>query len=226
MKKLVTAMILVVMLGVPRLVSAQSESGKCFDHLSVALNVSSIGPGLELAAPLGSHFALRAGFTTLPFGFSYDYNKKGLEVEADADVKLMNGNILADWFPFRNAPFHLTAGLYMGNTGIEAEGHSNKSFEIGGTIIEPDAQGTIHAKLKTNAVKPYFGLGFGRSIPRSRFGFKMEVGAMYHGTPKIETNGTGYVGDAAGEEVSKITESITKWKFYPVLSFQLVYRIF
>lgn len=226
MKKLVVAVILSVMAGVPRFAGAQSESGKCFDHLSVALNVSSAGPGLELAAPLGSQFALRAGFTTLPFGFSYDYDKKGLEVKADADVKLMNGNILADWFPFRKAPFHLTAGLYMGNTGIEATGHSNQAFEIGGTLIRPDEQGAIQAKLKTNAVKPYFGLGFGRSIPRSHFGFKMELGAMYHGAPKIETNGTGYVGEVVGDEVSKITEDITKWKFYPVLSFQLVYRIF
>lgn len=226
MKRLAIAVILLVISGVPRLVGAQSESGNCFDHLSVALNVSSMGPGLELATPLGSHFALRAGFTTLPFNFSYDYDKKGLEVEADAKVKLMNGNILADWFPFRKVPFHLTAGLYVGNTGIDATGHSNKAFEIGGTVIEPDEQGYIDAKLKTNVAKPYFGLGFGRSIPRSRFGFKMEVGAMYHGTPTIETNGTGYVGDVAGDEINKITESITKWKFYPVLSFQLVYRIF
>ncbi len=226
MKKLVAAAILLMMAIVPRMAGAQSESGKCFDHLSVALNVSTLGPGLEFAAPLGSHFALRAGFTTLPFNFTYDYDKKGLEVEADAKVKLMNGNMLADWFPFQKVPFHLTAGLYMGNTGIDATGHSNKAFEIGGTVIEPDEQGMIVAKLKTNTVKPYFGLGFGRSIPRSHFGFKMEVGAMYHGTPKIETSGTGYVGDVTGDEVNKITESLTKWKFYPMLSFQLVYRIF
>ena len=226
MKKILFAVCLLAAFLRPAPVAAQSPEGKCFDHFAVSLNVSSIGPGLELAAPLGSHFALRAGFTTLPFSFTYDYEKKGLTVEADAKVKLMNGNILADWYPAPSFPFHLTAGLYMGNTGIDATGRSNKPFEIAGTVIQPDEQGYVAAQLKTNVAKPYFGIGFGRSIPRSRFGFKVEAGAMYHGTPKIETDATGYVGNVAGEEVNKITESLTKWKFYPVLSFQLVYRIF
>lgn len=226
MKNVLLIVGLAAALGRPAAVEAQSADGKCFDHFAVSLNVSSVGPGLELAAPLGSHFALRAGFTTLPFSFTYDYNKKGLTVEADAKVKLMNGNILADWYPSQSFPFHLTAGLYVGNTGIDATGYSNKPFEIAGTVIEPDEQGYVAAQLKTNVAKPYFGIGFGRSIPRSRLGFKVEAGAMYHGTPQIETDAAGYVGDVAGEEVNKITASLTKWKFYPVLSFQLVYRIF
>lgn len=226
MKNLLLLVCMLACIGKPASVKAQSEEGKCFDHFSVALNVSSVGPGLELSTPLGSHFALRAGFTTLPFNFTYDYNKGDLTVEADAKVKLMNGNILADWYPAKSFPFHLTAGLYVGNTGIDATGRSNRPFEIAGTVINPDEQGYVEAQLKTNVAKPYFGFGFGRSIPRSRLGFKVEVGAMYHGTPKIETDATGYVGDVAGDEVSKISESLTKWKFYPVLSLQLVYRIF
>lgn len=226
MKKTLLLLSLIAWIGKPAFVQAQSEDGKCFDRFAVSLNVSSVGPGLELATPLGSHFALRAGFTTLPFNFTYDYDKKGLTVEADAKVKLMNGNVLADWFPSTSFPFHLTAGLYVGNTGVDATGHSNQPFEIAGTVIEPDAQGYVQAQLKTNVAKPYFGFGFGRSIPRSRFGFKVEAGAMYHGTPKIETDATGYVGDFTGDEVNKISESVTKWKFYPVLSLQLVYRIF
>ena len=50
-------------------ISAQ-ETVKAFEHLSMGLEVSTTGIGLELATPLSSNFALRGGFSLLPF--SYD----------------------------------------------------------------------------------------------------------------------------------------------------------
>lgn len=225
MKKLLL-LILVVSgsLGFSRNADAQEDT-KFLDHLSVALNVSTAGPGLELATPINKHFALRAGFNVLPFSFPYDYSSGDLTLDVKAKVKLLNGNVLADWFPFEKAPFHLTAGLFLGSTEISAAGHSTEAFELGGWLIQPDEMGNIDVKIKGAPVKPYLGLGYGRSIPNSRFGFKMELGAMYHGSPKVTAGATGMISDTAGE-AQKVQDNLKDYYLYPVLSFQLVYKIF
>lgn len=223
-KFLFITLFLAGILGKQEYASAQ-EDVKFFDHLSVALNVSTAGPGLELATPINEHFALRAGFNVLPFSFPYDYNSGDLSLNVKAKVKLLNGNVLADWFPFEKAPFHLTAGLFLGNTEINAAGHSTEAFELGGWLIQPDEMGNIDVKIKGAPVKPYLGLGYGRSIPNSRFGFKVELGTMYHGSPKVTAGATGMISDTAGE-AQKVQDNLKDYYLYPVLSFQLVYKIF
>ena len=81
-------------------------------------------------------------------------------------------------------------------------------------------------------VKPYFGLGFGRTIPKNRVGFRCDLGAIYQGDiiassdnireksvniHKIDFSET-------GEEA--IMDVVRALKWYPMLSFTLSYRIF
>lgn len=223
-KLLLLALVVSGSLGFARSADAQEET-KFLEHLSVALNVSTVGPGLELATPINDHFALRAGFNVLPFSFPYDYSSGDLSLHVKAKVKLLNGNVLADWFPFKKVPFHLTAGVFLGNTGINAAGHSTAPFELGGWLIQPDEMGNLDVKIKGAVAKPYLGLGYGRSIPNSRFGFKVELGAMYHGSPKVTAGATGMISETAGE-AQKVQENLADYYLYPVLSLQLVYRIF
>lgn len=223
-KTLILALVTMSLFGFSKNVCAQ-EDVKFLDHLSVALNVSTVGPGLELATPINNHFALRAGFNVLPFSFPYDYHSGDFSLAVDGKVKLINGNVLADWFPFKKAPFHLTAGVFLGNTGINAAGHSTAPFELGGWLVQPDEMGNLDVKIKGAVVKPYLGLGYGRSVPNTRFGFKVELGAMYHGSPKVTAGATGIISETAGE-AQKVQENLTDYYLYPVLSLQLVYRIF
>lgn len=74
----------------------------------------------------------------------------------------------------------MTAGLLFGTSSIlKVSGQTDERIEVGDIIIEPGADGRVEAALKTNAVKPYVGLGFGRSVAHSRVGVKFELGAMF-----------------------------------------------
>ena len=79
--------------------------------------------------------------------------------------------------------------------------------------------------MKIHAVKPYVGIGFGRTLPESRFGFKFELGALFFGTPTIQSNRLSSLVEV-GEEVTGINRFLTRFKVYPKLSFQINYRIF
>lgn len=93
-------------------------------------------------------------------------------------------------------------------------------------IKEP---GNINLGLKVAKVRPYLGLGFGRSIPDTHFGFQFDLGVMYTGKWGISsTNEVG--GDAENsinnDDIQKLIDLANKICIYPQLSFRLIYRIF
>lgn len=121
----------------------------------------------------------------------------------------------------------MTAGLLFGTSSIlKVSGQTDERIEVGDIIIEPGADGRVEAALKTNAVKPYVGIGFGRSVAHSRVGFKFELGAMFHGNPKIEATTGKIVEEAIDQDLSRFNKFLKNFKAYPVLNFQLSYRIF
>jgi hypothetical protein len=72
--------------------------------------------------------------------------------------------------------------------------------------------------------RPYFGIGFGRAVPKKRVGFMFELGAQLHGTPEIYTN-TGKLEILTEEADNKYSDIINNVKVYPVLKFRLCGRI-
>lgn len=89
--------------------------------------------------------------------------------------------------------------------------------------------GDINMSVNVAKVRPYFGLGFGRSVPNTRFGFQFDFGAMYIG--KIGFASTNEVSTPAeisieSKDVQKAMDIIEKICVYPQLSFRLICRIF
>lgn len=235
----------VLSVGMPAFAQRCVEKTKPFSHLSVSLNAGTLGGGLQVAAPLNDYLGLRAGFSLLKFNYNYDYegmydirlrrdnthtgtgSEYSYTVPLKAKANMTNGMLLLDYFPFRRSVFHVTAGLLFGTSSIlKVSGETDERIEVGDIIIEPGADGRVEAALKTNAVKPYVGLGFGRSVAHSRVGFKFELGAMFHGNPKIEATTGKIVEDAVDQELSRFNKFLKNFKAYPVLNFQLSYRIF
>ncbi len=81
----------------------------------------------------------------------------------------------------------------------------------------------VPAEIRVNPVKPYFGIGVGRTVPRKRVGVKGELGVMYWGTPRI------YNGDndiTKCEEIREVTRVTDKIPVYPMLKITIFGRIF
>jgi hypothetical protein len=96
-------------------------------------------------------------------------------------------------------------------------------LEVGDANVHLD-NGKADAYLEVNALRPYFGIGWGNAIPRGRVGFRFDIGAMYHGKPKVTS--PNYDGDLnkveGAEDFNKI---LSKVQFWPQMSFQLTFRL-
>lgn len=236
---------------------AQSESGDApFKDLGVGLRVSTLGVGVEATTTLSNYFKLRGGFDLATYsrnftiGITDDNLSTLLGYEPDykmkAKLNFFSGHVLVDIHPLRSGIFHFTTGFYIGNNKLKANGrlvdpstgedsqlppgHSWDEIELeldkhGISIDEGHINGSIELG---NVIKPYFGIGLGRSVPKSRLGFMFELGVLYQGDWKIKQNGKKVesleVGDNSfGDGV----EDARKWlRWWPMVGFQLTYRIF
>jgi len=216
---------------------------KSFEHLSVSVNAGTLGVGVQVAAPVNQYLSLRTGLMMLKYTYDYEYDgyieyqgyRETLPIDMEAKANMVNGLLLADVFPFRNRRFHVTGGFFLGTSDIikvkaVSDLDPNRLIEIGDIIIKPQ-NGKVAAHLETNGFKPYVGIGFGSSVTKSkRVGFKFELGAMFHGSPKIVLSEGVDVTDEVNREISDklsdFNEFLKDFNIYPVLNFQLNFRAF
>lgn len=100
---------------------------------------------------------------------------------------------------------------------------SDKTYEI----KEKNGAGSISASLSVQKVRPYLGIGFGRSIPDGHFGFQFDLGAWIHGTPELSVdNNVPYDPSVGNLIIDEYVEKLKGISFYPQVSLRLIYKIF
>ena len=236
-----------MMFLLPQPVQAQNEVDEfgIFDHMSVGLNLGTTGVGIDLAAPVTDYLQVRAGYNYFPI-FKYkedvDYRAKGKPTrgytEAEAKHYLSTAHLLFDVYPFRNLSFHTTVGFYYGTDEVAKienlipvkDFDEGEGIAIGDYIVEFDKNGYGHGSIKVNKFRPYLGIGFGRSVPRKRFGVSGDFGVQFWGDPKVYEKQTGkdleVKKEDLGDESNKYYDFISKFPIWPVLSLRFTYRLF
>ena len=238
-----------------------TDDSYLFTHLGAGLSIGTDGIGLELATPITPYLGFRAGVSYFPQfkvkvnDIEYSRNGKDGKGSLKAKFKKIDGKALFDVYPFalKNS-FHVTVGAFFGNEDlVKIEFAEDPNARLNGGIIptkdnpneyivEPDANGIIHAKVVTNAVKPYFGIGFGRMVPKAdkRIGVSCDIGVQLHGTPVMKAYAPDVdrylelTSDAFGndfgpsfrEDMDDALRIISKVKVWPVLNVRLTGRIF
>ena len=253
--------------------SAQTDT-RILNHLSVGVNLGTPGVGVDLAMPVTKYVDVEAGVSFIPkITYSTEIHPNltqymdaasviknlGLdEVPIQGKLKMVNGKVLINVYPFPSNGFHITAGAYFGKGEIvevynKEDGQLNAinvanqkiaeynaiaqargmelqqpiGLKLGDYLLEPDAAGNASAKLSTKGFKPYVGLGYGRAVPHKRVGFKVDLGAMFWGTPDVvDHNGTSLMKQDWEGKDGGAFRVISKFKVYPVLNFRICGRIF
>jgi len=174
------------------------------------------------------------------------------KVELAVKPKFWNFFVLGEVHPFKNQPFYFTAGLFFGsqtfmhfrNTNEGALGflydanqkvedynqlyHTNYppvGLKFGDYVFTADEQGNIDVRMKTNAVKPYIGVGAGQNIAKThRVSLAVEAGLMFWGTPKFLLNND--VEIKSNGSNSGVTSILSWLKAWPNLEIRVAYKIF
>ena len=243
LKKLV-ALFFIGLMATP--VMAQKELG-FFNSVSVGTGVSTTGVDINIAAPIGKHFAVRGGVSIMPnITFNTDVNAdvniegntKNYAVDLEGALKRTSANLLVSYYPFKKNTFFVTAGAYFGGSEmVQIKGHSDQikndiaaagkaGIVIGGQELPVDKNGDVAGGLEVKSFRPYLGLGFGRPVPKKRLGFLFELGVQFHGTPELYTDNGKLNKAALPDNDDTFTKIIDKLTVYPVMKFNLYFRTF
>lgn len=253
MKKLLPIIVLLFCSHVVMAQQPQNDDAP-FKHLGVGLRASTLGGGIEVSTNLTKNFKLRGGFDYFGLKDNFDididddnfYEVLGYSpvLKTDGKLKLAHGHLLVDIHPMSYGIFHFTVGAYIGNSKITAlgslynpdtdqvaqlpQGEMWPTINLDKYGIVVGDKASVDAALHLgNVVKPYLGIGIGRSLPNKRIGFMFELGAMYQGDLYIKQNGKKLVEMKDLEDSFADVRDYTKYiKWYPMLNFQLTYRIF
>ena len=174
------------------------------------------------------------------------------KVELAAKPNFWNVYVLGEVHPFPNQPFYFSAGLFVGsqnfihfrNTNDGALGFLYDANEkvadynrvyrtnyppiglkFGDYVFTADEHGNIDVRMKTNAVKPYLGIGFGQHMAkRHRLSLAVDAGLLFWGTPRFMLNNETEI-KSSGRN-SGISGALSWLKAWPNLQVRVAYKIF
>ena len=200
--------------------------GGAFENFGASLKFGAMnGFGIDFSTSLHPNLKARVGFNYLGYNAADIIDFSGDEELEKGDLKFVNANLLFDYYPMLNGIFHITAGAYIGSNKIDMEGNGfDDPFSLNDYVIIPDANGYFNGTVKFgSAVKPYLGLGVGHTIPNSTVGFKFELGVVYQGKLKVDSD---YLNTSmTSNDVDDMIEiPLLETKFWPSATLSLVFR--
>jgi len=224
-----------------------------FKTWAAGINAGLYGIGIQGATSVHPHLKLRSGIDffsytqveAITFDATAEHPQGGeIVVEGEiteARVNFSNFKVLLDYYPMKNSIFSLTGGFYLGTNSTKGNGliknYQELEQQLGekpelryeDIVISPNDDGSFDGKLcMGNSIKPYIGIGLGRTIPINRVGFRFELGLVYQGNYELESRNVNEAGqewvDSMAEEL-KLPVSQSSLNWWPMLNFSLSYRI-
>jgi hypothetical protein len=257
MKKHLFLIVIFTTIGLPAMSQAQKTAP--FSRMNIALRLSTVGVGLEVATPLGAHVNARAGANILPYSLNYqnyslDSYSDRLEpafgyvpqYRAKGKIDMLHGHLLADIHPLSRGIFHFTAGAYVGTSKIGIQGllvdPSNQPVKlepnyewpllnVDGYEVRTDGGRANLDLILGNTVKPYLGIGIGRSVlAKKSVGIKFELGMLYQGDYTLKQDGRilnlKNSTEVEGENIEMINDYARWAQWWPMINLQFVFKLY
>lgn len=207
--------------------AAQAQSSTAF-----SLDLGTTGIGGYLSHRVASNVSGRVGLHYLKTSFSDTVNA----IDYDIDLKLLNVDLLADWYPIADSSFHLTGGaIYDGNEfHYRNRPVNNGVITINGSQYAAAQFGVLNGGVEFRKLAPYIGIGWGDALAGAPgWHFTSDIGAFYQGRGSVTLSSTGCTGstlmcqalarDVAAER-SRLEDDNTAPRFFPVLRAGVSYR--
>lgn len=219
------------------------------NHVGASVSVGTTGVSIEAATTLTPFVQPRLGISIMPgfhltetadiYGNINGHDELLTDVDLTGSLKRVQGHLIFNVYPLGDRfPLFIAVGGYFGGRDmvkINGQVHdyaalaNNAYVEIGDYQLPVGPNGEIKGGLRTNAFRPYFGIGTGRACPKGRVNFFWELGIQIQGKPYVwdEVNkckvNIAEIYQQADDDFQKI---MNNFKVYPVLKFGVSVRLY
>ena len=160
-------------------------------------------------------------------GFSHSVNVSGNEY--DGHVKLLQGGLYLDLFPFASSGFRVTAGALINDDELTGHAVPNAQgmYKIGNDFV-PAVGPAPSTTVTLPRAMPYLGIGYGHKPVSKGFGMTLDLGVAYgrprttYTVPQIYTLVTTQAN--IDQEEQNISNKVERYKLYPVVQIGVSYR--
>jgi hypothetical protein len=223
--------------------AARREDHSLASRFGLGFHASTLGLGAVVGFHVARPLNVRVGFNT----FHYARNLSSDGTPYTGALYLQSLETVADWFPFARSSFHVGPGVlfFNGNRVSAVSTPPVGQVLTAGTeayISDPQNPITGSAKSSTRRIAPMVIMGFGNLVPRHHhFGYSVDFGVVFQGSPKSTFNVAGGACDPTGEFCARAAEDssiqaeaqsartdlahhVSFMKYYPVVSMEFGYR--
>ncbi len=174
-------------------VAVPSSHHGLFQNIGIDAHAGINGLGGNIALPFTRHFNARIGGEY--FHYSTSFTEQGANV--DASLKLGNGKVALDWYPFHSG-FRVSPQMVFA-IQTQASGTvlvpSGSTITLNGQNYISSTTDPLHGsgRVTTRKAAPGISIGWGNISPRGEghLTFPVEVGFYYIGQPNLQVNFTG-----------------------------------
>lgn len=192
-------------------------------------NASTNGLGLHLSYVYNNRITFRTGFETLKLKTNFDFDENDISYNADLKYKTGGIFIIGDYYYTSRLYFSLGASINLFNPDVK--GKAVSEMQYGDIFIPAEKVGDFNFAIEPSLkFSPYIGAGFRQFLgKKERLVYNFETGFYYMGTPKFNIEATGLLSptaDSAHGQVEYLENQFSNYKIYPVLKFNLAFKLF
>jgi len=193
--------------------------------LGFALNLGTT-PGIDIAYKLSPKITARLGFSYFKYNVNSTTNTSDEEVKLAGDVDMAMAGLSFEYHPFKKSSFKLFGGAsYIDKGKVSVVVTPTGTYTFGSTTFTPDEIGNVKFSVDYGKkIAPFAGIGFGRTIPKSRIGFGFEVGTYYTQSPVVTLTGEKRL-SSMSEQQAKVQENMKDWQYWPIVNLRLAVRL-
>ncbi len=217
--------------------TALKTKHKMHASLGIQAGSNALG-GIDFAINVAKFLNIRLGYNYLALSqpsykpnlsnFGLDFKEIQDVVNIATKVNFSNANLIAEFLPTKKQRLRLALGVgYMlGSDNIEGKMTTSASVRKDGFEITPSDIGSLSITAATKSkILPYVGIGFGRTIPKKRVSFSVDMGTYYMNSLQFKVSGTEMLSDNA-HNGEILTRNLAPYKWYPVGNMRLGVRLF
>lgn len=163
----------VMALGISSASAADRSIGVLFGEFGPGINYSN---ALPVSIKDNDTLQLRLQLSGLSGDGDSEIDSEGNSYTGD--VKLADHKVTADWFPFAERQFFVTAGLGYVDTDLNVKNKSGSGYTVGDISVGNDGS-SLDLAVDQSALAPYVGIGWGNKLAgKSGLAFFAELGLM------------------------------------------------